>query len=246
MLLLGVTVLKAQDTIVLRNGDELKVKVKEVSDTELKYQLWDNQDGPMYTKKVADVFMVKYKGGHREVYSSTQQAVPAATAQSQLGGLYHQYGNFMEHSNGDLILNGRKLSDAQIKEILGVSGFETYSSANSQRRHGKVNLALGWTEFGLGAFFAVLAYTSKSNATQSDFLIISNILFLASQIQIPLGYILKGVGKGRLNWIAENYNNGQSAYSNNLSIGFTPTLVCAPDAAGNRSYGLGAGVSLHF
>ena len=58
-LLMGAGTVFAQDTIVFRNGDELKVKVKEVSDTELKYQLWNNQDGPMYTKRVSEIFGVR-------------------------------------------------------------------------------------------------------------------------------------------------------------------------------------------
>ena len=245
MLMMGSTILKAQDTIVLRNGDELKVKVTEVNDTELKYKMWNNQDGPTYTKKVADIFMVKYKGGNREVYGATQPQhttgnVGNNTNYGQSNNLYND-GGYMEHSSGDLVLNGRKLNSFQVKEILGSSGYNTYSSALSQRRVGTTNIIMGWIELGVGAFLDFLAIVNGDE----DFAIFGSIFLGVSQIQLPVGYVFRGIGTSRLNWLAESYNNGRT-YSDNFSIGFTPTLVCAPDAAGNRSYGLGAGVSLHF
>lgn len=246
-LLVGATMLKAQDTIVLRNGDELKVKVTEVNDLELKYKMWNNQDGPMYTKKVADIFMVKYKGGHREVYGATQSQHPTDNMQNNnvtrnanygYGNNYGNGGGFMEHSGGDLILNGRKLNDSQIKEIFGINGLETYSSAKRQRISGKINVAMGWVEFGLGLAFVLFA-------EDEDILDLGILCLAASQIQLPLGFVLNGVGNGRISGLADKYNSSQS-YSENMTVGFAPALVCAPDAAGNRSFGLGASVSLHF
>ena len=227
---------------MLRNGDELKVKVTEVSDIDLKYKMWNNQDGPTYTKKVADIFMVKYKGGNREVYGATQPQhttgnVGNNTNYGQSNNLYNE-GGYMEHSSGDLVLNGRKLNDAQIKDIFGISGLDTYSSAKRQRISGKINVAMGWVEFGLGLGFILFV-------NDSDIKEVGALLLVASQIQLPLGYVLRGVGSGRISGLADKYNSTH-AYSENMTIGFAPALVCAPDAAGNRSYGLGAGVSLHF
>ncbi len=248
-LLMGAGTVFAQDTIVLRNGDELRVKVKEVSDTELKYQMWNNQDGPMYTKKVTDIFMVKYKGGHREVYGNTQpQTTGTATAQQQMQGVAGDHVNtgFMEHEKGDLLLNGRKMSDGQIKNVLGIDGYNTYSSAKAQRSVGKTNIVFGWIEFGIGTVFNILSLMNDfSHSERETYSTIGTLFIVTSQIELPLGYVLKGVGTGRLNWLADDYNS-RSTYSDNLSLGFTPTLVCAPDAAGNRTFGLGAGLSLHF
>lgn len=252
MLLMGAETLLAQDTIVLRSGDELKVKVKEVSDTELKYLLWDSYDGPLYIKKVKDIFMVKYESGHREVYGNAQQPAPATTQQNNngFGGSAYNYGDgdYMESSRGDLLLNGHSLNDDQIKVVLGIDGYNTYSSAKAQRRVGKTLVTLGWMEFGLGAFSEIMvltAYEFFSYPEAETLATMATLFFVASNIELPLGYVLKGIGTGRLNWLADDYNTNRS-YSDNLSLGFSPTLVCAPDAAGNRSFGLGAGVTLHF
>ena len=253
ILLMNAVMLKAQDTIVMRNGDEVKVKVTEVSDTELKYKLWSNIDGPVYTKKVSDIFMVKYKGGHREVYGNTPARHQTYEPQNNnsenydndyVGIMYKEDGSYMKHSDGSLYLDGRRLNETQIKEIFGLSGYDTYLSARSLRRKGKTNIVFGWIEFGIGLGLSAAGILFL----EDDAYILAApgaLFFLASQIELPIGYIMKGVGSGRLNAMANSYNRS-SAVSDNFSIGFAPTLVSAPDAAGNRSLGLGAGISLHF
>lgn len=233
---------KAQDTIIFRNGDEQKVKVTEVSDSQIKYRMWSNMNGPVYTKNISDIFMVKYEGGHKEVYGQNQ---PAQQSQQQ----YNQYsGNFgqgiMEHDDGNLLLNGRELSDREIRDLLGVKGFETYESAYRQRRAGKALTTVGFIEMGVGiGLFLVDALTDFD--FEGAFAIPGLILFTASQIQLPIGIASKAAGNGRLNWLADSYNRNSGQLSQNLSIGFGPSLTCVPTPTGN-SYGLGAGIQLNF
>ncbi|GAA3981205.1 hypothetical protein [Hymenobacter antarcticus] len=66
----------AQDTLVRRNGDELAVKVLEITPTEVKYRRTDNLEGPIVSVWRSDVFMVRYANGTKEVFNS----VPAYTA----------------------------------------------------------------------------------------------------------------------------------------------------------------------
>lgn len=241
-LLMGIGTVFAQDTIVLRNGDELKVKVKEVSDTELKYQMWNNQDGPMYTKKVTDIFMVKYKGGHREVYGIEQpQKADITTPQHQIkeGTIT----GHMERCKNNLLLNGHKMSDGQVREIFGYDGYRTYKSANSQRRAGNTNIIIGWA--GLGMSVGFLITMEAVNMWDQLWFFCASPIIATSLIELPLGYILKGIGTKRLNRLVDDYNS-RSSYSDILSLGFAPTLVCTPDAAGNRTLGLGAGLVMHF
>ena len=66
----------AQDTLVQRNGDELAVKVLEITPAEVKYRRTDNPEGPVISAWRSDVFMVRYANGTKEVFNS----VPAYTA----------------------------------------------------------------------------------------------------------------------------------------------------------------------
>jgi hypothetical protein len=60
---------RAQDVIVQKNGEEIKAKVEQILDTEIKYRKADNLTGPIYSVKKADVFMIKYANGTKDVFT---------------------------------------------------------------------------------------------------------------------------------------------------------------------------------
>lgn len=51
------------DLIILKNGEEVKAKVIEVGIREIKYKNCDNLDGPIFTKRKSEVFMIRYPNG---------------------------------------------------------------------------------------------------------------------------------------------------------------------------------------
>lgn len=55
------------DEILLNNGDEIKVKVLEISPIEIKYKKCDNLEGPQIIIKKSDVFLIKYSNGTKEI-----------------------------------------------------------------------------------------------------------------------------------------------------------------------------------
>lgn len=71
----------AQDIIICRNGDEIQSKVLKISKTEVEYKKWTNQDGPAYTIEKAEVFMIKYQNGDKDVFKETPAAQPTTTEQ---------------------------------------------------------------------------------------------------------------------------------------------------------------------
>jgi hypothetical protein len=58
------------DILVLKNGDEVKAKVLEISPIEIKYKKCTMPEGPLYVVKKSDVFMIKYANGTKEVIKS--------------------------------------------------------------------------------------------------------------------------------------------------------------------------------
>lgn len=56
------------DEIILKNGDELRVKVVEIAETIIKYRRCDNLNGPIYNILKSDVFLIKYPNGTRDVF----------------------------------------------------------------------------------------------------------------------------------------------------------------------------------
>ncbi len=68
---------RAQDLLTKRNGDEIAVKVVEITPAEVKYRRTDNPDGPLISVWRSDVFMVRYANGTKEVFNPAP-AAPAA------------------------------------------------------------------------------------------------------------------------------------------------------------------------
>lgn len=62
--------LSAQDYIMLLNGDEIKSKVLEINDQNIKYKKYFNLTGPTYTLKKSEIFLIKYQSGDKDVFNA--------------------------------------------------------------------------------------------------------------------------------------------------------------------------------
>ena len=67
------TQLYSQDIITLRNGEEIKAKVKVIGDTEINYTKYSNIDGPQYTIAKEKVLFVRYENGEKEIFNIETQ-----------------------------------------------------------------------------------------------------------------------------------------------------------------------------
>jgi len=59
----------AQDIILKKDGSEIKAKVLEITDQQIKYKEFDFQSGPTRNINIAEVFMVTYENGKKEVFN---------------------------------------------------------------------------------------------------------------------------------------------------------------------------------
>ena len=69
----------AQDVIILKNGNDIKAVVSEIGTDEVKYKRFDNTDGPTYTLKKGEIFMIMYPNGSRDVFSDVSTPAPVET-----------------------------------------------------------------------------------------------------------------------------------------------------------------------
>ena len=72
----------AHDVITLRNGNEIKAKVTEITPSEIKYKRFDNLDGPTVVILKADVFAINYANGTREVINALNSTSATQTARN--------------------------------------------------------------------------------------------------------------------------------------------------------------------
>ena len=59
----------AQDKIMFIDGTEILSKVIEINNTEIKYKLFDNQNGPTIITLKKNIFIIKYENGTKEVFT---------------------------------------------------------------------------------------------------------------------------------------------------------------------------------
>ena len=227
----------AQDTIVLRDGRELQVKVEKVTDKALEYHLWNNLNGPLREKKIADVAMVKYSDGTHEEYGR--------------GAVLHD--SRMDVHRGSLLLNGKTLSDEDLARTLDLDQYYDYRSASRMRKTGVGLNTAGWIIFGVGLSSAVAGgaylwtlsryYVNRSyyyDSHSDGYHILFSGGIIATGLGISMlipGYILKGIGNDRIKDIANAYNR-----QNVLSLEISPMLM--PTMAGSMGYG--TGITLRF
>tara|TARA_B100001758_G_C18391242_1_gene603051 strand:+ start:516 stop:1496 length:981 start_codon:yes stop_codon:yes gene_type:complete len=60
----------SQDIIILKDGTEINSIVKEVNQDNIKYLKFSSKEGPIYTKSISDIFMVKYQNGEKDIFNS--------------------------------------------------------------------------------------------------------------------------------------------------------------------------------
>jgi len=92
----------SQDVIIFKNGDEVKAKVKEVSTDVVKYNKWDNREGPLYSTGKSDIFMIKYQNGTKDVFNDYQKNVKpdnsATNSQSNVDSVFQAFKSFYINS----------------------------------------------------------------------------------------------------------------------------------------------------
>ena len=86
----------AQDVILLRNADEIKTRVTEITETDVLCKMWDDS-AKMLRIARAEVFSITYANGERELFAEEKSAAadypwPAVTRSYRPGDLFDEDG----------------------------------------------------------------------------------------------------------------------------------------------------------
>lgn len=131
----------AQDVIVLNNGDELKAKVEEVGSSEVKYRKFENLNGPVYTLRKSEVFMIRYESGTKDVFGKEQVSVTQSVPSRQ--------GNELPNASFNVNMLGL-LQFGPIFQYEGKIGERTYIVPYFRYAYAGVVTHLLWTGFDEG------------------------------------------------------------------------------------------------
>jgi hypothetical protein len=63
---------EACDMIIMKSGEEISSKVREINENDIKYSKCDNPQGVMYTISKKEVLMIKYANGSKDVFNESE------------------------------------------------------------------------------------------------------------------------------------------------------------------------------
>lgn len=151
------SLLWAQDSMILKNGAEMQIKVMEVSSDMIKYKKQDNPDGPVYTYSIKDVLLIKYANGTKDVFGKLAPSITpgapesSATRIETINHLMYKRGFC---SSQFVTAQGTRLSGAETRSILAMTptALDSYQRGKVLRVGGYVTsaAAIGMIGGGLG------------------------------------------------------------------------------------------------
>ena len=74
--------IKAQDTLTMRSGENIIVKIIEVGSSEVKYKKIDNLNGPSFSILKSEVSMIQYENGNKDVLKEDMKIKQKSGVQS--------------------------------------------------------------------------------------------------------------------------------------------------------------------
>ena len=132
---------EAQDMVVMKDGTVVQAKVTKVGHDEVEYRKWNNQDGPLYTVKVADLLAINYQNGEKDTFTQAAQTTATRTGTAdnapkevvpvpspQNAALIALYNN-----QEDVGVKGKKASDNKAKAaypVFGITGSSVMQDSN--------------------------------------------------------------------------------------------------------------------
>lgn len=104
---------KSQDIIIKTNGDEIKAKVVLIDIDKIQYKKFENIDGPAYTILKAEVFMIKYENGTKDVFGTEKEQIKDTAIKKTL-----LKNEIINKKGGDFYYKDKYIYNWQVKEIL--------------------------------------------------------------------------------------------------------------------------------
>ncbi len=65
-----ITKCTSQDLLTKKNGEDIKTKIIEVNKINVIYKKFDNLNGPNYSLPIADILLIRYENGTKDIFSN--------------------------------------------------------------------------------------------------------------------------------------------------------------------------------
>ncbi len=235
-----------QDIITLKNGEDVKSKILEVGITEVKYKKFDNLEGPSYTLTKAEIFMIKYQNGTKDVFKTETEIAPVPTPSKPT-----QY-NGENTGSAPISPEAKKKVDNDLKNYNAQQDYnKNYSLYKSRLRTGIASTAIGvpFTVIGIalvGYGASLLSSTSyySSGSSYYDTYYGQGVAFVLTGVVLAaVGIPLTIVGPVK---IASSFKYKRKANEAKASISFEPKIAPTGIGSSERALGVGGGLGIRI
>jgi hypothetical protein len=66
----------SQDVITKKSGEDIKAKILEITQTEVKYKKTDNLNGPIFSLSKSEILIIRYENGTNEIFNNSKDETP--------------------------------------------------------------------------------------------------------------------------------------------------------------------------
>ena len=243
------TIAKSQDVIVKKDNTTILSKVTKITTTEIEYKKWSNLDGPIYTISKSEIISINYQNGEVEKFSEeviitdkTEDPVvqQETSEQTEVNPVVNNesLSGYMERDGNELTLDGRELSEEEVLQLVGEENYQTYCSAKRQINTGRAFTAITLASFGV----SILLIASGVLDEDEDLLAMGIGVEVLADVSLITTIVLKSSGKGRMNWVADDYNRKHRGYS----MDFSPSVLNCRTPQSNNNYAMGLTLRFAF
>lgn len=204
------TVATAQDIITLKSGEDVTAKVKEVELSVIKYVRFDNQTGPVYTIEKADVFMIKYENGTKDVFDY-QPLSPVSPSQIDSNSQSGVVDKLTSAKGGAVMKDRQKLKPYEVKAIMtsNYAALKRYKGGRAFNTLGIIFVVIGGIDIGLGISYTLQGYDASGN-------------FLIGALEIGAGFLFSSISNTKIQSSVLIYNSGlKNQHTSTLNLGLT-------------------------
>lgn len=205
----------SQDVIFLSNGNEIEAKIIKIGDSEIEYKKWSNQEGPTYTEKTSNIFMIKYQNGEKEIIENKQNDVNKDTevvAESNADLSIQQIGNKLYYQGREI--NGEEDVLEIFKENNCNDAYNTYKDALGQYNAGKTCYWIGYPLFFVGGILTGVGF----GAEEYTLLAIGAPMAAAGLPLFIAGYSIMSNASKKSREVLDTYNNHFVKKNNDISL----------------------------
>ncbi|MBK0382102.1 hypothetical protein I5M32_03940 [Pedobacter sp. SD-b] len=192
-LIFGIFLTFAQDKIYKKGGEILETKVTEIGKTEIKYKIFSNLNGPIYTIEKEQVIKIVYENGNTEIYEGSGN-ISADVDQKRAQNVYVELGaqGLLFTANYDTRFNKKRNGIGGRVGLGGFGGggtglFTVPVSLNYLLGNGK-----NFFEIGLGATYAKLSANDDFLFGDGGTTVFGTMAFMYRLQPIKSGFSFRG------------------------------------------------------